>query len=513
MTTWEVIARDYQRRWAVPNCLGTVIAKRIPVEAVPEHRWMYQNCRHPSLDPYFLFILYFTANHRITCGSIGFPGLHDDPDNITNIFEMRQSGFPSSRTPPGSTVRLPYTFLGGDTLPAHSRLRVPLRAKEDHEKRAIERGLRPAERAFHTLLARFGCLRGTVPIPSFGFAIYLNRAIGSLHNYLMAKSPEYAHALDQVMTDEDLSLPQLPITASIPRYAIDVDKEWKELLHMDEDTFQSLLKVTLPSLLEFPHMHTRPEVRLREGLRYLATAKGYDGLIETILQATFLAIALSLEEYAPLQVPIPEQHWLRIAADFEQQMQLPHCVGVIYPHVLLMPDPKTKLALACEVLVLDAFGRVSYCGPMKDLGAKAFKALPIDQVVEEFLDTVEFGLPEVDEEEEQELMFIGSEVMGTHSLLATTVRAGHFSQGQLKRAKHLHEAMDAVLDGRWAVMGNRTGKPMARGVQLSVQIVDEKTGGLSAARTAALSFAWPRLHNFLVDKSPTYGDAFKGVDN
>lgn len=293
-TTWEAIASDFEDKWAVPNCLGAIIAKRIPAEVVPECRWMYLS---QTEEPYFLFVQLYNANYHVTSATLGFPGLLDDNANISNTVENPRSDIPPDTTLPGTTRALPYTFIGSDTLPVHARLRAPSRTKDDEEMREIERGLRPAEKACQLLFSRFGCLRGTVPIASFGFGIYLTRAIGSLHNFFMDNNPEYAGDLLDHMADQSLTKEQTPINVSIPRYAIDVDKEWMDKLHMDEETFQCLLQLTMPSLMQYDNLPSRPDVRLRVGLRYIATATGYDAFLNTIFETTFCAIAEGLQEY------------------------------------------------------------------------------------------------------------------------------------------------------------------------------------------------------------------------
>lgn len=174
-----------------------------------------------------------------------------------------------------------------------------------------------------------------------------------------------------------------------------------------------------------------------------------------------------------------------------------------------MPDPRTKVTMGCHVLLLDCSGHILYSGECHNLGLVAGQRMPIDDVVEDFLETSEIRLP--GSGNNHRFRFIGDDRMGTHPILATPRRAAQFSQGQLRRALNLHAAMNMVLKDRFEIMGNKADAPLARGVNLLVHMLDEKSGGLSVARVSALSLAWVKLHNFLVDKSPTYGDVFKDL--
>lgn len=146
---------------------------------------------------------------------------------------------------------------------------------------------------------RFGILRATVPIPRFGFDINVNRVICSLHNFFMVNNPAYAAGLDSKMADlsVDEQMTLAPIKNSIPRYAVDVDSEWMDKLHMDNETFQHLLKLIMPRLLQNTYTRARPDLRLKVVLSYMATSKGYEPFIEYLLNNTFLAFNESLQEY------------------------------------------------------------------------------------------------------------------------------------------------------------------------------------------------------------------------
>lgn len=272
--------------------------KKIPVEAVPEFKWLFLNCKRPD-QQYFLFITVFNANQGVIGGCVGLPGLYDDDVQLNNSLESQGSGYPGPKARPGTTKRLPYTFVGSDTLPPSKWVRVPSSGKTDTEKREIERGVRPAEECFKILLARFGILRGTVPIPSFVFAPLMSRAVGCLHNYFMATNPAYANDSEAMMAGlsltKDADDPLAPINNTVPRYAIDTEKVWMDKLHMDEDLFQCLLRMTTPAMLKYP-FDAQPEMRLRMALRFMALSEGYDSVIEIVMQSTYVAINESLED-------------------------------------------------------------------------------------------------------------------------------------------------------------------------------------------------------------------------
>lgn len=205
-------------------------------------------------------------------------------------------------------------------------------------------------------------------------------------------------------------------------------------------------------------------------------------------------------------MPFPEKKWMKIAAGFDQKMDLPNCVGVIYPQVLLMPDCLCGSSLGFRVLVLDAFGRISYSGPI----IRFEKEIAMDCIVDSFLKKNLLGLPTT-REGSRRFMFIGYPSVHANSLLATPDRPGHFSQAQISRALQLPYTVDGVLKERFAFIGKEIKVPGAPGFDLMMNTWDEGSGGMSDARAKGLLFALGKMHNFLMDKSPTYGDVFKDL--
>lgn len=204
--------------------------------------------------------------------------------------------------------------------------------------------------------------------------------------------------------------------------------------------------------------------------------------------------------YLP-QLPFNEKKWRQIADDFNLQKGLPNCVGVIGQQPLVLADP-AKPTIGSVVMLIHATGRISY-SQLINHGPKS----SMEQPVYDFLKNNVFRVPQP--QEGQQLLFIGSEYHRKEPLLATPHYPGHFKQAQLQRGKELERKLNQVLMDRFDILGPKPGKPNPKGLTYQVLELALKDGALSPARVRGAVLVLGKMHNFLMDKSATYGDAFK----
>lgn len=185
----------------------------------------------------------------------------------------------------------------------------------------------------------------------------------------------------------------------------------------------------------------------------------------------------------------------------------------------MIPDPVNTCTMGCGLMVLEATGRISCAQPIvpTQFNGRSMptqfmsKSTDIAGKVDEFFQSNEFGLP--DAGEKKRFLFIGDQSMNSNPLLAIPSKTGHFLQAHMRRAKQLQLKVDKVMGERFAIIGpKKDGPSVAPGMKLQFHVLEEKSGGLSDARTAALLLVLVKMHNFLMDKSATYGDAFKELD-
>lgn len=183
---------------------------------------------------------------------------------------------------------------------------------------------------------------------------------------------------------------------------------------------------------------------------------------------------------------------MKIAANFDRKMKLPNFAGVIYPHVFVVHDPEKKVtSVACAIRVLDANGRISCSwARISDISPPQNELVAITNAVARCLESSDLRLPT------PKLKFIGGQ------------DCGHFSPVQILRGLQLRDRMDLVLKDRFAFLG--------KDIKVSGQVctvLEGNSGMMSEVRGYGIVFALAKLHNFLVDKSPTYGDVFKDLAN
>ncbi|CAN8032339.1 unnamed protein product, partial [Ixodes persulcatus] len=126
----------------------------------------------------------------------------------------------------------------------------------------------------------------------------------------------------------------------VPDLRLTDPKAYRELLRMDEGTFEELLGLVRPLIKkEDTNMREsiKPDTRLELTLRFLATGESQKslayqfrlghGTVHAILWETCAAICTTLGHL--VHTPATEEEWLAKAEDFKMIWQFPNCVAAI----------------------------------------------------------------------------------------------------------------------------------------------------------------------------------------
>ncbi|CAL1295193.1 unnamed protein product [Larinioides sclopetarius] len=127
--------------------------------------------------------------------------------------------------------------------------------------------------------------------------------------------------------------------------------DWRNSLRMDEDAYLQLLGLITPFIKKkdtVMRQSITPNQRLAATLRFLATGMNYVELerptlissqrLGVIIPETCQAILLCLKDY--MKVPKSKDEWKRIAQDFEDRWNFPHCLGAVGgKHIRITPPP------------------------------------------------------------------------------------------------------------------------------------------------------------------------------
>lgn len=157
---------------------------------------------------------------------------------------------PPPRAPKGSTVKLPFTFIGDHRLGARKWLRVATHG-DSEENREIQRGLQPARLVMNVLLHRFGILKLKHPLIVSKESLLV--CVPVLHNYFMQMNPAYEDLEMQVreirLDPESIPPPQTE-AENKPKAETARVKEAMLRMKMNEESLQTLKQKTgMPSMV------------------------------------------------------------------------------------------------------------------------------------------------------------------------------------------------------------------------------------------------------------------------
>lgn len=169
---WIKTANEFNFKWQMPNCLGAIDGKHIPITKPKNAGSDYYNFKR-----FHSIVLLATAdaNYKFISIDVGGKGAQGDVliFNQSQLGRMIIQDDPHLILPPDSKVGdriLPHFFLGDDIFPLLRRLikpykptaRRPLTEEEDICNYRISRARRCVENAFGILQTKFLCVSKTI---------------------------------------------------------------------------------------------------------------------------------------------------------------------------------------------------------------------------------------------------------------------------------------------------------------------------------------------------------------
>lgn len=127
--------------------------------------------------------------------------------------------------------------------------------------------------------------------------------------------------------------------------------DWRNYLRMDEEIYVELLSLVSPFIAKCDTVMRKavsPHERLSATLRFLATGRSLKDMeystaisrpaLSKIIPETCEAIYEVLKQY--IRFPKTASEWLKIASDFDEKWQFPHCLGAIDGKHVRIVQPK-----------------------------------------------------------------------------------------------------------------------------------------------------------------------------
>lgn len=195
---WEEIAKEFERVWNFPHCVGAVDGKHVKIVPPPESGSFYYNYKgfHSMVlmgiaNAKYEFILCdFGINGRISDGGV---------INRTTFYDKLCKGhlnLPQENKIEGSEKVLPYVFIGDEAFAMRTDFLRPFSQKDlSYERRIfnyrLSRACRIIENVFGILVLRFRIFQTAINLlPRKTKNVVL--ACCALHNFLRAKCIGYS---------------------------------------------------------------------------------------------------------------------------------------------------------------------------------------------------------------------------------------------------------------------------------------------------------------------------------
>lgn len=192
---WIKIAKNFEKIWNFPHCLGSIDGKHIVIEAPPHSGSVYYNYKK---DHSFNLTAVADANYRFILIDVGAEGRRSDAGVFANSAIKSRLEANTLNIPEPSDVgqyKLPFVLLGDEAYPLSPYLMRPYaRSSQLDLRKKIynyrhSRARRVVESAFGILAARWRIFRR--PINTYvSKAEKMVLATICLHNYIISKELE-----------------------------------------------------------------------------------------------------------------------------------------------------------------------------------------------------------------------------------------------------------------------------------------------------------------------------------
>ena len=209
---WLLVAQEYERRWNMPHCIGSVDGKHIRINQPRNSGSYFHNYKDffsivlmaiVSADYKFLYVD-IGAEGKASDGGIwrktSFYQCLNDPSNLLKL--------PGASEVEGIPVRIPYFLVGDDAFALSPNLLKPfpgthLTRKQQIFNYRLSRARRCVENVFGIMASRFRVFQRCIELnPDFVGDIVMATCV--LHNYLRNTTPsQYTPpgSLDQELED------------------------------------------------------------------------------------------------------------------------------------------------------------------------------------------------------------------------------------------------------------------------------------------------------------------------
>lgn len=192
---WENIALDFERKWQMYNCLGSIDGKHVCIrKPICSGSSFYNYKQHCSI----VLMATVDAHYRFTTVDIGSMGRFSDGNIFaeSNLGKNLRNGslqLPEPKPLPGQNEVTPYVFIGDEAFPLSPYLMRPypkVRVTDNFENKVynyrISRGRQTVECAFGIFAARFRVYKRPFEckLETIDDAV---KATTVLHNYLRTK--------------------------------------------------------------------------------------------------------------------------------------------------------------------------------------------------------------------------------------------------------------------------------------------------------------------------------------
>ena len=187
---WKGISDGFYKQWNFPNCLGAIDGKHVVIQAPKGAGSTFFNYKGTHS---IVLLAVCDAYYRFVLVDVGDAGRHSDGGVLSHstfgqALESHSLPIPSSKALPGTSIEVPFVFVGDEAFPLRTNMLRPYPGRNLAERAAIfnyrlSRARRTIENSFGVLAARWRIFRRPI-IGTPQNVITFTKAAIVLHNFL-----------------------------------------------------------------------------------------------------------------------------------------------------------------------------------------------------------------------------------------------------------------------------------------------------------------------------------------
>ena len=251
---WLEIAREFETKWNLPNCIGALDGKHVAIKCPPSSGSIYYNYKH-----FYSIVLMalVDANYKFIYINVGAAGGGSDggvfaDTMLRKLLEADDLGLPPHQPLPGGTRPVPFFIVGDEAFPLRTWLMKPIPRRGLHHRERIynyriSRARRVVENAFGLLANRFRCLLDVMPQKKPERVETIVMAACTLHNLIINRRGMRRHGdadredpeTHQVIPGNWRTEPQMPDLGQAPLRGNTATKAAKDLREYLVEYFNS----------------------------------------------------------------------------------------------------------------------------------------------------------------------------------------------------------------------------------------------------------------------------------